>query len=225
MRYIIAMLIWAAISSNPAYSDTLSVGRYVDKHDAPLPSEIDPLETPVTLEFPRSIQRVGEAINMALIPSGYVADIDSAPEAYILFTLPLPESQRTLGPMSLRRVITTLAGTAFSVEFDDLYRTASFQTAHQVEPGRIDQARLSWAATPTSEIVPRPSSQQIGTEYRVVLGDSVSQIGYRLGVRQSQIGSFIDDVVALNPDAFINNDPNLLRANVDIILPEVEGLM
>ncbi len=229
MKYstVTAILFWTAISSNFAYSETIPVGRYIDKQDAPMRSEVDPLETPVTLEFPRSIERVGDAIKMALIPSGYVADIDSAPEAYILFSRPLPESQRHLGPMSLRNVISTLSGTAFEVHWDELYRTASFQTTHNVDQERLNEARLAWATTPLS-LPPQPdtTSQIIpGQEYRVVPGDSVSAIGYRLGLRRSELDAFITNVFTLNPDAFINSDPNLLRADVDIVLPNTEGLM
>lgn len=67
-----------------------------------------------------------------------------------------------------------------------------------------------------------PAAQQ-GNSYTVVSGDSLWKIANRLIVessRQSSVAALMDDLYALNPQAFINGDSNRLRAGARLLLPD-----
>lgn len=67
-----------------------------------------------------------------------------------------------------------------------------------------------------------PAAQQ-GNSYTVVSGDSLWKIANRLIVDssgQSSVAALMDDLYALNPQAFINGDSNRLRAGARLLLPD-----
>lgn len=67
-----------------------------------------------------------------------------------------------------------------------------------------------------------PAAQQ-GNSYNVVGGDSLWKIAHRLVAdagAQSSAAALMDDLYALNPQAFINGDSNRLRAGARLLLPD-----
>ena len=57
------------------------------------------------------------------------------------------------------------------------------------------------------------------SRYRVQAGDSLSSIASRISDRNISLWQAVDVIFAANPDAFINNDPNRLRAGSVLVLP------
>jgi hypothetical protein len=66
-----------------------------------------------------------------------------------------------------------------------------------------------------------PAVKDIGpsTSYLVQSGDSVSEIAQRIEDRGVGLWTAVDAIFAANPDAFINNDPNRLKAGSTLLIP------
>jgi hypothetical protein len=69
------------------------------------------------------------------------------------------------------------------------------------------------------------SSAPIGqsTRYQVQPGDSLSEIVARIENRSVKLWPAVDMVFAANPDAFIDNDPNKLKAGSWLEIPSLDG--
>lgn len=111
-------------------------GRYTVVAPVPTADQRDPLETIVRVTLPPHIRDVGGAVDYLLVRSGYrLADAMAAGESQlILLRRPLPESQRTLGPMPLRRALETLAGEAFWLVEDPVHRLVAFEVTDGYRP-------------------------------------------------------------------------------------------
>lgn len=70
-----------------------------------------------------------------------------------------------------------------------------------------------------------PVVKDIGpsTSYQVRSGDSVSEIAQRIEDRSVGLWTAVDAIFAANPDAFINNDPNQLKAGSTLLIPSFDG--
>ncbi|MCP5090706.1 MAG: LPXTG cell wall anchor domain-containing protein [Gammaproteobacteria bacterium] len=94
----------------------------------------------------------------------------------------------------------------------------------QVTPAPV--ARQSTAATTRREPAARKVRQApIGpsTQYRVQPGDSLSQITERVENRNIGLWAAVDVIFDANPDAFMNNDPNMLKAGSLLTIPSFDG--
>jgi pilus assembly protein FimV len=88
-------------------------------------------------------------------------------------------------------------------------------------------APVAVASTPRAAPVERmrpavlPVAQQ-GNTYSVVRGDSLWKIATRLAADAGQVApqALMNDIHALNPQAFINGDINRLRAGAQLLLPD-----
>jgi type IV pili sensor histidine kinase/response regulator len=105
----------------------LRVGRYSVIAPVPEPSQRNPLKTIVRVSFPPTVQQVGEALRYLLARSGWrLADPrNSDPTVRDLLRLPLPETQRTLGPVALIDAIRVLCGPAYDPVLDPVHRLVS----------------------------------------------------------------------------------------------------
>ena len=130
------LLLILAVGQAHAASGDVPVGRYSVVAPVPRTDQSDPLETIVRLTFPPYVKDVGAAVDYLLARSGYrLADAMAAGEAQlILLRRPLPESQRTLGPMPLRRALETLGGEAFWLIEDPVHRLVAFDVTDDYRP-------------------------------------------------------------------------------------------
>ena len=110
-------------------ADDAQVGRYSVIAAVPTEAQADLLATTLTIRFPVRIQTLGEAVRYLLQRSGYrLAKIESiGPDTVNLFALPLPAVHRSLGPMTLRDALRTLAGPAFNLVQDPVHRLITFE--------------------------------------------------------------------------------------------------
>ncbi len=128
-------------------ADDAQVGRYSVIAAVPTEAQADLLATTLTVRFPERIQTLGEAVRYLLKRSGYrLAKIESiGPDTVTLFALPLPAVHRSLGPMSLRDALATLAGPAFNLVQDPVHRLVTFE--------RCSPDRLAVGTTIELEVV------------------------------------------------------------------------
>lgn len=198
-----------ATTSLNVSANEFPIGRYVLKEDRT--DAAVPLNVPSNIVFPTSIQTVGDAINFALKPTGYHVDLEGSPSAYLLFSHPLPESHRALGSLRLRTLLDALAGPAFSVTVNHLYRTVSFDSVLPLSATEIEVAQKVWSSRPIQPVALKT--------YTVSPGDTMARIASKHGIARSGWSTWINRTVRRNPSAFVANDPNRLLAGAQLELP------
>ena len=117
------------VASMNLQAKDLQVGRYSLFAATPTQAQAELLATTMTVRFPNRIQGVGEAVRYLLQRSGYrLANSEAiGPDTAALFALPLPAVHRSLGPMTLRDALETLAGPAFHLVQDPVHRLVTFE--------------------------------------------------------------------------------------------------
>jgi pilus assembly protein FimV len=99
------------------------------------------------------------------------------------------------------------------------YRSLAAPAA-SAAPAAVASAPRAATVAPARPAV-LPAAQQ-GNRYSVVSGDSLWKIATRLAADAGQVApqALINDIHALNPQAFINGDINRLRAGAQLLLPD-----
>ena len=120
---------FCAVASVNLQANDIQVGRYSLFAATPTEAQADPLQAIITLQFPDTVRTVGEAVRHLLQQSGYrLADPEATGlESAYLMVLALPAVQRSLGPMTLRQALETLAGPAFRLVEDPVHRLVTFE--------------------------------------------------------------------------------------------------
>ena len=120
---------FCTLTSLNLQADNAQVGRYSVIAAVPTEAQADLLATTLTIRFPERIQTLGESVQYLLQRSGYrLAKVESTgPSTATLFALPLPAVHRSLGPMTLRDTLKTLAGPAFNLVQDPVHRLVTFE--------------------------------------------------------------------------------------------------
>ncbi len=117
------------MASSPSPANELQVGRYTLRLATPTRAQADLMAAIVTTRFPERVQTIGEAVRHLLRNSGYrlaglvALDLDTR----ALFRLPLPAVHRTLGPLTLKQSLETLAGPTFRLVQDPVHRLITFE--------------------------------------------------------------------------------------------------
>src|SRR5690606_28128720 len=111
---------------------TVKTGRYTLAKVSADRGAADPLEGILTTSISRDIVTIGHAIEELLYGSSYSLGrnhsetIGGVLTDSILLNLPLPDTQRDIGPMPLIDMIRTIAGPAWSVSVSQLARKIYF---------------------------------------------------------------------------------------------------
>jgi len=123
-------LVGACVTIAPQlHANDVQVGRYSMLSATPTKAQADLLVATITVQLPKRIHTIGEAIHYLLQRSGFrlAASEAMAPETTVLFDLPLPAVHRNLGPLSLQKALETLAGPAFQLVQDPMHRLIAFE--------------------------------------------------------------------------------------------------
>lgn len=160
---------WAQVRVVDA--DQVQIGRYSTQASEPPAELADPLAVFAQLSYPRqAVESVGAALNYTLMRTGYqLADLDTlTPAARAFLQLPLPESQRRMGPYQVKTILETLIGSAWTLHTDPVTRTVWLTLA--TDPVQAPQARSD--TTNPAGAAPRPSETTNGLGTSTVVDES-----------------------------------------------------
>ena len=96
-------------------------------------------------------------------------------------------------------------------------QTAAQATPTIVEPAAVEQPVAAVRAAPTIKDL------AASVRYQVQPGDSLSTIAQRIKNRPMGLWPAVNAIFAANPDAFLNNDPNQLKAGTWLSIPSFDG--
>ena len=105
------------------------VARYTTVEPGASDTQRAPLETIVTVAFPRDqVNTVGQAVHYLLMRTGFrLSPEDQLPAAVqAILTLPLPEVQRRIGPIRVSAALGVLLGEPFRLTSDPLRREIAY---------------------------------------------------------------------------------------------------
>lgn len=131
MERIVVALVYVfcgtpSFAQSPASFEEQPLARYTTV-GGPSIAELDPLQSVVTISFPRQqVLTVAHAIDYLLLRSGFRMGAIEQPEIGEILALPLPEVHRRLGPYSVARALNVLMGEAFTLTVDPARRRVSY---------------------------------------------------------------------------------------------------
>lgn len=136
-----AMAQEAASAGGSIDGDQMQVGRYTTVRAKPAEEASQPLLVMARIHFPRqTVRTVGEAVRHTLLRTGWqLASGGLSPDARRVLDLPLPESQRVLGPYRVRTILDVLLGSSWQWHEDPVRRTVWF-TLTQGQPSQLAPA-------------------------------------------------------------------------------------
>lgn len=117
---------------------------------------------------------------------------------------------------------------AFIDPLSSSYEQASVNQQFETvgEPALESKAVVPTAVSrPAVKTAVKPIQKDIskGTRYQVQRGESLSEIAQRIDNRSIGLWPAVNAIFDANPDAFINNDPNQLKAGSWLVIPEFTG--
>ena len=126
--------------------EDIILNRYSKQNLTAEPQQADPLSVVIEINFPTSVATVGNAIDYLLLQSGYRYLYDNNIETHNLLSLPLPRVHRSLGPVSLRTALETLAGSPWNLVEDEMNRTVKFELKEEFNHFASGQNQLNTAS-------------------------------------------------------------------------------
>jgi type IV pili sensor histidine kinase/response regulator len=111
----------------PPKDETVRYGRYTAVSTTPSAEQVDLLSQIVDTKIPSSMNpTVREALDHVIQRTGYSICPPPTPEVETLYALPLPAAHYRIGPTPLRYALQFLAGSAYTVEVNEITRTICF---------------------------------------------------------------------------------------------------
>ena len=109
-------------------ADGMRIARYTTAGAPPVAQAQDPMGIIARISYPRqTIRSVGDAVHHTLLRTGWRLDEGAlADDARQVLALPLPDSQRTLGPYQVREILQVLLGGSWLWCEDPVRRTTMF---------------------------------------------------------------------------------------------------
>ncbi|MEO1203409.1 MAG: hypothetical protein AAFX10_11925 [Pseudomonadota bacterium] len=98
-------------------------------------------------------------------------------------------------------------------------QAASVAPAEVTAPAATSRRRPEPVRTAPRAEVTLPS----GERYRVQPGDTLSEIAQRIDNRNVNLWTAVNEIFDANPGAFIDNDPNLMKAGTWITIPDLSS--
>lgn len=114
---------------NVSFANEMSIGRYLAVEIKPQNEQQHLLEQHIQIKFPQNILTIKQAVQFILQFSGYRLADDRAmnKSALAMLSQPLPEVDRSFGPMTLAQSLTTLSGDTFYLLADPVHRLIAYK--------------------------------------------------------------------------------------------------
>ena len=125
---LITPLFLTALASQSA--SVTQINRYATVDNKPLAAQINPLLAVQQMHFPLQVHTIGEAVEWWLQYSGFklVSKDKQSKNLQEIFSQPLPQIDRNLGPLSVKDGLEVLVGQQFfKLVADPLKRQVNFQ--------------------------------------------------------------------------------------------------
>lgn len=109
-------------------ADVTQINRYATVANKPLPAQINPLKAVQQVHFPLEIKIIGQAVDYWLRYSGYHLSEKQDEALQQVLSAPLPQVDRTLGPLSVEAGLLVLVGQGdFELKTSSITREVNFK--------------------------------------------------------------------------------------------------
>lgn len=218
-------------------SDLVQVNRYQRIEVSQSAPEKDLMAEVLEIEFPKSVNTVGDAITIALQTGGYRLDVYSKDLTHqsILLDLPLPDSYRQLQPQSLKSLIELLAGEAYKPRVNPVHRSVGFVLKEEymefVRQAQTDLAKIE--AKTNRALKDKTYIEELkisNTPFRKIQygpikqGETLTRVSKFLPLSWLTLDQQLVALFRANPQAFIDNNMNHLVIGASIVVPDAEDL-
>lgn len=112
-----------------SFADNVSIGRFLSVAVKPQNEQLNLLQQQIQIKFPQNILTIKQAVKFVLQFSGYqlAKSKQMGQPARAMLDQPLPEVDKTFGPITLEQGLKTLAGATFYLLVDPVHRLIAFQ--------------------------------------------------------------------------------------------------
>lgn len=117
---------------NTVQSQTVT-GQFLTTENSPVTAQQDLLKQTFQVRFPIQVITVGDAVEYLLQTTGYslVKNKQQYPFAFEMLNAPLPNVDRSFGPLTIEEGLQTLAGDHFQLIIDPVNRLIAFRLKPQ----------------------------------------------------------------------------------------------